>query len=679
MRFETFGINSFNEEMMQKRLPHPIYVKWQETIRKKDALDQNTADAIAHAMKEWAIEKGCTHYSHWFQPLNGLTAEKHEAFIDCKEGKPLICFSGKELIKGEPDASSFPSGGLRATFEARGYTYWDCSSYAFIRDKTLFIPTIFLSFNGESLDLKTPLLRSVAAISKEATALYNLLCEEKIEEVIPHVGLEQEYFLVDRDLFLKRRDLVLTGHTLFGSLPPKAQELESHYFGSIPQRVQSFMEEVDEELWKLGIYAKSEHNEVAPAQFEIAPIFCNVNVAVDQNQIIMEVLQKIALKHNLVCLLHEKPFKNINGSGKHNNWSLITDRGKNLLELPENFKEDQTFIVFLAAIIKAIDEHAELIRLGSSNVGNDYRLGGSEAPPSIVSMFLGKPLEDYLLDLVSGNKTKDHQIDKIKLDFLTEVPFDFADRNRTSPVAFTGNKIEFRMLGSSMNAATFNTYINTIVAHSLKEIRNELAPFKDRVSLKNATLDLCKTIIKKHQKVLFNGDGYSSKWIEEAKKRKLPNIKNFFEAINYLTLDKNEKIFIEQKVFSKAELSARKEVLLENHNKLQLIDIKTVLLCLYRDILPKLNREIKEIPDYDFRHEMFQETVKQLLEKAQQLEKLLENSDSDNQQELGNKIIIELLPLKEDIRKLYDKVEDKISDENLPFPTYMDYFFGLDS
>lgn len=677
--FKNFGVNAFNTNVMCERLPRPVFVKWQETIKRKDALDRVTADAIAHAMKEWALEKGCTHYTHWFQPLNGLTAEKHEAFIDSKEGIPISCFSSKELIKGEPDASSFPSGGLRATFEARGYTYWDCTSPVFIRNKVLFIPTIFVSFNGESLDVKAPLIRSIEAISKEASKLYNLLSEEKIDEVIPHIGLEQEYFLVDRNLFLKRKDLLLTGHTLFGALPPKSQELESHYFGSIPRRVQLFMEEVDEELWKLGIYAKSEHNEVAPAQYEIAPLFADANIAVDQNQIIMEVLQEVALKHDLVCLLHEKPFKGVNGSGKHNNWSLITDGGKNLLD-PGHCPSDNTiFLLLMAGIIEAIDENATLIRLASSNPGNDERLGANEAPPAIVSMFLGKPLERALLNLIDETKEIDSKTPIFRINSLSYLPRDLSDRNRTSPIAFTGNKIEFRMLGSSLNAANFNTIINAIVAASFKNINAKLVHF-DKKQIKNEATKLAQSIIKKHQRVLFDGDGYSKSWLKESDRRGLPNIQTFFKAISVLKDDKTIELFDSLQVFTRKELLARAEVLYEQHNKIRLIDAKTTLLMLYRNIMPSIINEIKLISSIKENKKKIslEKVINELQLDSDLLENRLNNLESVSQEELGIKIIDEVLPITLKIREKYDKIENSLSEQNLPFPTYLSFFFGLD-
>ena len=562
--FDEFGCLLFDETLMQERLPYPIYKRWKETVAKEDSLDRNTADAIAHAMKRWAQENGATHFTHWFQPMTGSTAEKHDSFIEPDEnGQPLVRFSGKSLIKGEPDASSFPSGGLRATFEARGYTYWDCTSPAFIRDNVLCIPTVFVSYNGESLDKKAPLLKSIEAISAAATRIVNIFGDKDVKRVIPMVGLEQEYFLIDKRYFERRQDLVLTGRTLFGAMPAKGQELEDHYFGSIPFRVAAFMKEVNQELWKLGIYAKTEHNEVAPCQFEIAPIFSNVNIAVDQNQLTMDVLRKTADKHGFACLLHEKPFAGINGSGKHNNWSLVTDDRQNLFEPGDKPAENIRFLVFVCAFIKAVDQHAELLRMSSSGAGNDHRLGANEAPPAIISIYLGSYIENVLNSLKGAGQTIEDQQDSsfTPISGLSYIPKDNTDRNRTSPLAFTGNKFEFRMLGSSLSASFANVVLNTITADVLNEIAGQLSDLKYKQDIRARALEICTQILKDHERILFSGDGYSQEWVAEAKRRGLPNIPSFIESVSALTSPKTVELFTRNHIFTEKELSARSEIM----------------------------------------------------------------------------------------------------------------------
>ena len=532
--FDDFGINLFSECVMKECLPHPIYKKWKTATRKEDALDRPTADAIAHAMKTWAMDRGATHFTHWFQPLTGSTAEKHDSFIEPGDhDQPISRFSGKSLIKGEGDASSFPSGGLRATFEARGYTYWDCTSPAFLRDNVLCIPTIFVSYNGETLDKKAPLLKSAEAISKQATRIVNLFKDKDIKHVNAMVGLEQEYFLIDKRMYLERKDLVHTGRTLFGSMPPKSMDIRGHYFGSIPSRVQAFMTEVDEELWKLGIYAKTEHNEVAPCQFEIAPLFIDANVAVDQNLIIMDVLKKKADKHGMACLLHEKPFQGVNGSGKHNNWSLVTDDGQNLLEPGDRPHENIRFLLFVCAIIEAVDTYPELLRMAASCYGNDYRLGADEAPPAVVSICMGDELEIILEKLRNGEHEikPDVETQPYAIANLSYVPKDTSDRNRTSPFAFTGNKFEFRMVGSSRSASTTNIILNSIVADSLRSIADTLQQYKYIDDIRKKSLDICRDILRKHSRILFSKDGYSEEWLQEAQERGLPNIKHYVDSI----------------------------------------------------------------------------------------------------------------------------------------------------
>ena len=598
--FDDFGINLFSECVMKECLPHPIYKKWKTATRKEDALDRPTADAIAHAMKTWAMDKGATHFTHWFQPLTGSTAEKHDSFIEPGDhDQPISRFSGKSLIKGEGDASSFPSGGLRATFEARGYTYWDCTSPAFLRDNVLCIPTIFVSYNGETLDKKAPLLKSAEAISKQATRIVNLFKDKDIEHVNAMVGLEQEYFLIDKRMYLERKDLVHTGRTLFGSMPPKSMDIRGHYFGSIPSRVQAFMTEVDEELWKLGIYAKTEHNEVAPCQFEIAPLFIDANVAVDQNLIIMDVLKKKADKHGMACLLHEKPFQGVNGSGKHNNWSLVTDDGQNLLEPGDRPHENIRFLLFVCAIIEAVDTYPELLRMAASCYGNDYRLGADEAPPAVVSICMGDELEIILEKLRNGEHEikPDVETQPYAIANLSYVPKDTSDRNRTSPFAFTGNKFEFRMVGSSRSASTTNIILNSIVADSLRSIADTLQQYKYIDDIRKKSLDICRDILRKHSRILFSKDGYSEEWLQEAQERGLPNIKHYVDSIYSMLDDKAVEMFERNKVYDRLELEARVDILTEEYRKSVKAEVLTLLDISKKDILPALVREIKFYTD----------------------------------------------------------------------------------
>ena len=535
---------------------------------------------------------------HWFQPMTGSTAEKHDSFIEPDEnGQPLVRFSGKSLIKGEPDASSFPSGGLRATFEARGYTYWDCTSPAFIRDNILCIPTVFVSYNGESLDKKAPLLKSIEAISAAATRIVNIFGDKDVKRVIPMVGLEQEYFLIDKRYFEQREDLVLTGRTLFGAMPAKGQELEDHYFGSIPSRVAAFMKEVNQELWKLGIYAKTEHNEVAPCQFEIAPIFSSVNIAVDQNQLTMDVLRKTADKHGFACLLHEKPFAGINGSGKHNNWSLVTDDRQNLFEPGDKPAENIRFLVFVCAFIKAVDQHAELLRMSSSGAGNDHRLGANEAPPAIISIYLGSYIENVLNSLKGAAAAVEDQQDSsfTPISGLSYIPKDNTDRNRTSPLAFTGNKFEFRMLGSSLSASFANVVLNTITADVLNNIAQQLADLKYKQDIRARALEICTQILKDHERILFSGDGYSQEWVAEAKRRGLPNIPSFIESVSALTSPKTIELFTRNHVYTEKELIARSEIMNEQYVKISEIEAKVLIDMTRTELLPLLTREIQPL------------------------------------------------------------------------------------
>ena len=533
--FKDFGSKVFGEKEMKSRLPRPVYLSWKKTVANEEMLDRTTADAIAHAMKLWALDNGATHFTHWFQPMTGGTAEKHDSFLEPDmNGEPFARFSGKMLIKGEPDASSFPNGGLRTTFEARGYTYWDVKSPVFIRDNILCIPTVFVSYSGEALDKKDPLLKSLEALSKAATRVVNILGDKDVKSCDISVGLEQEYFLIDRKYFDRRLDLRFTGRTLFGAPSPKTQELDDHYFGAIPPRVAAFMKEANQELWKLGIYAKTEHNEVAPGQFELAPIFTNGNVAVDQNHLIMDILRETAKKHGFACLLHEKPFQGINGSGKHDNYSIITDDGQNLFSPGEKPAENIRFLLFVCAFIRAVDTYPLLLRLSASCTGNDHRLGANEAPPAIISIYLGSYIENILYDIYTKNSkqpiTQEEKTAFNPVTGLSYIPHDNTDRNRTSPLAFTGNKFEFRMLGSSMSASFSNTVLNAIMAESLNQIADELEGIKYIQDIREKALTICRNLIEKHKRILFSGDGYSEEWAKEAKRRGLPNVKSFIES-----------------------------------------------------------------------------------------------------------------------------------------------------
>lgn len=583
---EIFGCNVFNDAAMREYLPKDTYKALKRTIDKGAELDPAVAEVVANAMKNWAINKGATHFTHWFQPMTGFTAEKHDAFISpTEDGKVIMEFSGKELIKGEPDASSFPSGGIRATFEARGYTAWDCTSPAFVKEDTLCIPTAFCSYTGEALDKKTPLLRSMEALSKQAMRVLKLFGNSTSEKVITTVGAEQEYFLIDKEFFKKRKDLVYTGRTLFGALPPKGQELEDHYFGSIKERIAAYMKEVEVELWKLGVTAKTRHNEVAPAQHEMAPIFASTNIATDHNQLVMDTMKKVANRHGLVCLLHEKPFAGVNGSGKHNNWSMGTDDGMNLLEPGTTPHENAQFLVFLAAIIKAVDVHADLLRVSAANTGNDHRLGANEAPPAIISIFLGDQLTDILEQIVKGPATNSKQggMMKIGVTTLPALPKDATDRNRTSPFAFTGNKFEFRMVPSSASISGPNIVLNSIVADVLSEIADSLEKAEDF----NASVQLLlQDIVKAHGRIVFNGNGYSQEWVEEAAKRGLPNISSTVEAIPALVTEKAVALFSKHGVFNEIELHSRYEIVLEEYSKQINIEAKTMIEMAKRQILP---------------------------------------------------------------------------------------------
>jgi glutamine synthetase len=689
-----FGENVFDCSVMKARLPKNVYKKLKKTIDEGVVLDPSIADVVANAMKDWAVEKGATHYTHWFQPMTGSTAEKHDAFISpTDDGKVILEFSGKELIKGEPDASSFPSGGIRATFEARGYTAWDCTSPAFIRDNVLCIPTAFVSYTGEALDKKTPLLRSMDALSAQALRVLKLFGNTTAKRVITTVGPEQEYFLIDKKYYDQRKDLIFAGRTLFGAMPPKGQELEDHYFGSIKERIAAFMKEVNEELWKLGVRAKTEHNEVAPGQFEIAPIFNTTNVSTDHNQLVMDTLKKVANRHGLVCLLHEKPFAGINGSGKHNNWSMSTDDGQNLLEPGTNPHENAQFLIFLCAVIKAVDTYPELLRLAASNPGNDHRLGANEAPPAIISIFLGDQLTDIVEQLENGAATSSKQGGELRISASTlpALPKDNTDRNRTSPFAFTGNKFEFRMVASSLSIAGPNTVLNTIVAEALKEIADRL---EKSVNFNSEVQAILQEIVKKHKRIIFNGNNYSDEWIKEAEKRGLPNIRSFVEAVPFLISDKSIALFEGHSVLNKTELHSRYEILLEQYIKTINIEALTMLDMAKKQILPAVFKystivaqSINEIKTtgVDVSTSVQADLLKEISEvlvsfKANitKLEKALEIANfKDDIYERALAFRNEVFSVMNDLRIDGDKLETLVDSSLWPIPTYSEMLFTL--
>ena len=594
---EYFGCDVFSASVMKERLPEETYRELERTLETGHRLNSDVANVIANAMKDWAVEKGATHYTHWFQPLTGVTAEKHDSFISpAEDGKIIMEFSGKELVKGESDASSFPSGGLRATFEARGYTAWDPTSFAFIKNGVLCIPTAFCSYGGEALDKKTPLLRSMEAINKQTLRILKLFGNTDVVSVKTTVGPEQEYFLVDQEVFNKRKDLVYTGRTLFGAMAPKGQELDDHYYGAIKPRVQSFMADLDEELWRLGVLSKTEHNEVAPAQHELAPIFTTTNIATDHNQITMETMQKVAKKHGMVCLLHEKPFEGVNGSGKHNNWSISTNTGVNLLEPGETPGENAQFLLFLCAVIKAVDDYQDLLRISIASAGNDHRLGAQEAPPAVVSMFLGEELTAILEALENDEAygSKEKQLLKVGVHVLPRFAKDTTDRNRTSPFAFTGNKFEFRMLGSSASVAGPNTTLNTAVAEVLSQFADELENAED---FESAIQTLIKRVIKEHKRIIFNGNGYDDAWIEEAKNRGLLNLKTTPDCLPYMLHKKNIELYTKHGVYSEAEIRAHYEIKNEKYCKYLNIEVLTMIDMAKKDILPCISRQVHELAD----------------------------------------------------------------------------------
>ena len=690
---EIFGCMVFNDTVMKERLPEETYNSIQNTIKNGKRLNLEAAEVVAQAMLEWATEKGATHYTHWFQPLTGVTAEKHDSFICPKDNGAILKFSGKELVKGEGDASSFPSGGLRATFEARGYTAWDPSSYAFIKDNTLCIPTAFYSYGGEALDNKTPLLRSMEVLGKETMKILKLFGNDDVTSVKTTVGPEQEYFLIDKEMFEKRPDLVYTGRTLFGAKPPKGQELDDHYYGSIKPKVQAFMKELDIELWKLGVFAKTEHNEVAPAQHELAPIFTTTNLATDHNQLTMELMQKIAKRYGLVCLLHEKPFAGVNGSGKHNNWSISTNTGVNLFEPGETPYENAQFLLFLSAVIKAVDEYQDLLRISVTSAGNDHRLGASEAPPSVVSIFLGDELQAILDAIEKDEKydAKEKEQMRVGVHILPKFPKDTTDRNRTSPFAFTGNKFEFRMLGSSASIADTNTALNTAVAQVLKEFY-EVLSVSDNFT--EALHDLVKDTIKKHKRILFNGNGYDEAWLKEAKKRGLSNYPSTPDALPHILDEKNVKLFTENKVFSEVELKARCEILHENYAKIINIEALTMIDMANTLIMPavssyvgSLSKTIKLAEGVDVAGTMVYERAiaKKLAElnaKTFALTEKLKEADLKasavkDSMKRARAMRDNVFPLMTELRLVVDEMESVTSKDFWPIPSYGDLLYGV--
>ncbi len=691
---EIFGSMVFNDSVMKERLPKETYQALKRTMNEGRHLDPHIAGIVANEMKNWAIEKGATHYTHWFQPMTGVTAEKHDSFISPgADGGVIMEFSGKELIKGEPDASSFPSGGLRATFEARGYTAWDPTSYAFIKDGTLCIPTAFCSYCGEALDKKTPLLRSMQAINKQALRILRLFGRVEVGRVDTTVGPEQEYFLIDRALYEQRKDLLYTRRTLFGARPPKGQELEDHYFGAIRLRVSAFMKELDEELWKLGILAKTKHNEVAPAQHELAPIFSTTNIAADHNQLTMEIMKKVAKRHGLVCIFQEKPFAGVNGSGKHNNWSLSTDTGLNLLEPGESPQDNAQFLLFLSAVIKAVDEYQDLLRVSVASAGNDHRLGANEAPPAIISLFLGDELTAVLKSIETGQPcdTVDRTEMRIGVHVLPSLPKDTTDRNRTSPFAFTGNKFEFRMLGAAASISGPNTVLNTIVAEELGQFADELEKADDFTAALNT---LIRRVIREHKRIIFNGNNYSDDWVEEAQRRGLLNLKSTVDALPCFVADKKVDLFARHKVFSREEMVSRYEILLENYQKVLHIEALTMLDMARKDILPAVENYIRDLSDTALSKKTLSPqascTVEEELvtclsalcscvyHKAQELDRaLLDAHAVEDTRERAARYHDMVFTLMQELRAAADEMELHTAAKYWPFPTYGDLLFRV--
>ena len=690
---ETFGSMVFNDSVMRQRLPKEVFQQVQRSIIDGKRLDSAAATVVANAMKDWAIEKGATHFSHWFQPMTGITAEKHESFLSpIGGGRVIMEFSGKELIQGEPDASSFPSGGLRATFEARGYTTWDPTSYAFIKDGILCIPTAFCSYGGEALDKKTPLLRSMEAINRQTMRVLKLFGNDQVTSVKTTVGPEQEYFLIDRALYEKRKDLIFTGRTLFGAKPIKGQELDDHYFGTIKPRVAAFMKELNEELWKLGVMAKTEHNEAAPSQHELAPIFTTTNIATDHNQLTMELMQKIARKYDMVCLLHEKPFAGLNGSGKHNNWSICTNTGVNLLEPGETPYENAQFLLFLCAVIQAVDDYQDMLRISVASAGNDHRLGANEAPPAIVSMFLGTELENILtaieFDEPYGNTKK--ELIKVGVHVLPKFPRDTTDRNRTSPFAFTGNKFEFRMPGSSASISGVNVVLNTAVAESLRQYADELEQADD---FESALHDLIQRVIREHKRIIFNGNGYDDSWVREAEARGLLNLPSTPDCVPYYLAEKNVALFARHRVYSETEIRARYQIKLENYCKVLHMEAQTMLDMSWKEILPATSRYVRELtetalakrslsPDTDCG---FETTLANTLGaltasaagKVRALERVLNELPNTDSLTLARYYREHVLKAMDSLRVDIDEMERLTASSFWPLPTYSDLLFSV--
>lgn len=692
---ELFGSSVFNDDVMQERLPKDVYKSLRKTIDEGKDLDLNVANAVANAMKDWAVEKGATHYTHWFQPLNGITAEKHDSFISpTSDGRVIMQFSGKELVRGEPDASSFPSGGLRATFEARGYTAWDPTSYAFVKGDSLYIPTAFCSYSGETLDKKTPLLRSMEDLSAQALRILRLFGDQKSKRVVTTVGPEQEYFLVDKELYDQRPDLRFTGRTLFGAKAPKGQELEDHYFGAIKPRVAAFMKDLDEELWKLGILAKTKHNEVAPAQHELAPIFTTTNVATDHNQLTMETMKNVAAKHGLVCLLNEKPFEGVNGSGKHNNWSLSTDTGKNLLDPGKKPQENTQFLLFLAAIIKGVDEYQDLLRISVASAGNDHRLGANEAPPAIVSMFLGDELEGILEAIEKDEPYTGIEAKQLQtgVHVLPDLAMDTTDRNRTSPFAFTGNKFEFRMLGSAISISCPNIMLNTIAAEELRQFADELEGTAD---LEGDVRKIVQRVMQQHKRIIFNGDGYSEAWTEEAKRRGLLNLPTTVDALPRYLDQKNVELFTSHKIYTEAEMEARYETIIEEYSKTLNIEALTMSEMVRRDILPAVSGYVASLAEAVASKRAavaglpcaaetsLIQKLSSLLDSAYEKVEALDTLVADGKAESHNALTVAtyykdvIIPAMNELRAVVDQMEVDTASQFWPYPSYGDLMFRV--
>ena len=691
---DVFGSMVFDDSVMRARLPKDVFKQVQRSINEGKRLDSAAATVVANAMKDWAIEKGATHFTHWFQPMTGITAEKHDSFISPVDGgKVIMEFSGKELIQGEPDASSFPSGGLRATFEARGYTAWDPTSYAFIKDGVLCIPTAFCSYGGEALDKKTPLLRSMEAINRQGMRVIRLFGNTDVTSIKTTVGPEQEYFLIDKSVYEKRKDLMYTGRTLFGAKPPKGQELEDHYFGTIKPRVAAFMKELNEELWKLGVLAKTEHNEVAPAQHELAPIFTTTNIATDHNQLTMELMQKVAKKHDMVCLLHEKPFAGVNGSGKHNNWSMTTNTGVNLLDPGDTPYENAQFLLFLCAVIQAVDDYQDMLRISVASAGNDHRLGANEAPPAVVSMFLGTELESILSaiekDEPYGGKEK--ELIKVGVHVLPKFPKDNTDRNRTSPFAFTGNKFEFRMLGSAASISGANVVLNTAVAESLRQYADILENSRD---FENDLHELIKSVIAKHKRIIFNGNGYDEAWIEEAERRGLLNLKSTPDCVPYYLAEKNVELFTRHKVYTPVELHSRYEIKLDGYCKVLHIEALTMLDMVWKDILPAVSAYSKKLADTALAKKSLSDSIDcsfetelaakistltaEAVKKTQALEyAVMDVKNIEDTLELARYYKDTVFAAMNELRIVVDELETHTSAEYWPYPSYGDILFSV--